>query len=93
MERVLSREETAYKNMEAVAKLLEVTSKNGARYEVEDVYLDLGQEWMWTTICRRGFSECQVLNPREWEAICLADTITALAQVAEIIKHGKYFND
>ena len=93
MERTLERTERAYKNMEAVAKMLEATSENGARYEVEDVYLDIGQNWMWTTICRKDYRECQVLYPRQWKDICMATTLEELAQAAEAVKADKYFND
>ena len=93
MERTLNRNEQAYKNMEAVAKMLEAFSANGAEYRVEDVYLDYGQDWMWTTICRRGYNECQVLNPKEWEQIVLAGTATELAQAVEAIRTGKWFRD
>lgn len=92
-ERILENNEREYMNMEAVAKMLEATSENGAFYNVEDVYLDYGQGWMWTTICRRGFRECQILSPRQWKEVCLATTIQELADVAEGIKNGKYFAD
>ena len=50
MERVLMFEEQEYKNLQAVASMLTATSKNGYIYQVENVYLDFGQDWMWTTI-------------------------------------------
>lgn len=93
MERKLNRGEQAYKNMEAVARMLEATSRNGAKYVVKDTFLDYGQGWEWTTICRRGFRECQVLCPRDWKTIFAAETIGDLAQAAETVKAGKYFND
>ena len=93
MERTLDRNERAYKNLEAVAKILEATSENSAHYVVQNTYLDYGLGWEWTTICRKGYRECQVLNPNEWEVICLADSIEALAQAAKNVKNGKYFND
>lgn len=82
-----------YKSLEAVAKLLEVMSPHGAIYEVRDVYFDYGQDWMWTTICRKGWRECQVLSPREWEDILFAENIGELAQAAENIRNGKWFAD
>lgn len=92
-ERTLWNDEKAYKNMVAIAKMLEATSKHDAQYIVKDVYLDIGQDWMWTTICRRGYLECQVLCPRDWKRIVSADSIKELAEVAEVIKTDKYFGD
>lgn len=92
-ERTLERNEQAYKNMTAVAKMLEAMSKSGSVYRVEDVYLDYGQNWVWTTICRRGYSECQVLSPRDWKNIVLANSVKDLADVVEKIRNDKYFND
>ena len=93
MERTLNRNEIGYKNLKAVAAMLEALSANGAKYVVQDVYLDLGQDWMWTTICRRGWRECQVLNPRDWKRIVVATTANELAEVVEAIRTDKYFND
>lgn len=93
MERTIDRNEQAYKNMEAVAKMLEAMSPNGARYTVKDVYFDFGQNWMWTTICREGYCEAQVLCPRDWKAIITATTISELAAVAEEIRNDKFFGD
>lgn len=92
-ERVLTPDEKAYKNMQAVAKLLEAVSPNNARYVVTDVYFDFGQDWMWTTICRYDYRECQVLCPRDWEAIVKAESITDLASIAVVIRADKYFTD
>ena len=97
--RTLGTEEREYKNMVAVAKLLEATSKNGYRYEVEDCYFDHGQDWMWTTIiCHNDFEtgmfkSWQAINPREWGTIIYTDTVKGLASIAEEIKQGKYFQD
>ena len=90
---VIKRGTREYKSLEAVAKLLEAVSPNEAEYVVEDVYFDYGQDWMWTTICRRGFRECQVLNLREWEEILLADDVQEIAYIANCIRNGKYFGD
>ena len=93
MERTLHRTEKAYKNMEAVAKTLEAISPNNAAYEVEDVYFDYGLNWMWTTICRRGYSECQILCPKEWEEIVNATSLVELTEVIDEIVNGKWFGD
>lgn len=95
MERTLERNEKAYKNMIAVAKMLEAVSENNAKYEVEDVYLDFGQDWMWTTICRKGgmFGGCQILNPKEWREIVLAENASELVEAVNNIRNGKYFSE
>ena len=82
-----------YKNLVAVAKMLEAFSRNDAQYVVEDVYFDFGQDWMWTTICRRGFEECQILTPRNWERIMTATTTGEFANIVDEIRMGKYFGD
>ena len=92
-EQVIMNGTKEYKNLVAVAKMLEALSENDAQYVVKDVYLDFGQDWMWTTICRKGYKECQVLCPRDWRAIVEATTARELADVVEVLKSGKYFND
>ena len=93
MYRVLKPEETEYKNLLASAKVMEAFSKHDARYIVQDVYLDLGQDWMWTTICRRGHFECQVLSPRDWSEIVTASTPEELVKAVRNVMNGKYYND
>ena len=91
--RVLKSEEREYKNLVAAAALLEAVSKNDATYVVRDVYLDLGQGWMWTTICREGFRECQVLYPRDWEKIVTASTVVEIGTAVLSVMSDKYFGD
>lgn len=91
--RILKSEEREYKNLVAAAALLEAVSKNNATYVVRDVYLDLGQGWMWTTICREGFRECQVLSPRDWEEIVTASTVQEIADAVDYVMSDKYFGD
>ena len=93
MERILSNNELDYKKMEVVAMMLESKSPNKARYTVRNVYLDFGQNWMWTTICREGYNDCQVLCPRDWRKIVLADSFSELDQIADEIRNDKYFGD
>ena len=82
-----------YKKLTAVAKMLEAVSPNNARYVVRDVFFDLGQNWMWTTICREGYRDCQILCPRDWEEILLANTPAELAACVEDIRNDRYFGD
>lgn len=87
------RDDKQLKKFEAVAKMLEAFSAHDAEYIVQDVYLDFGQDWMWTTICRRGYRECQVLCPRDWQKIVEAQTPSELAEVVDLIRNGEYFGD
>ena len=94
MERVLGRDEKAYKNMVAVAKILTAVSINDYEYKVEDVYFDFGQNWMWTTITYDSkWGGVQILNPRQWEKIVMAFTAEELFSVVEDIRSDKYFSD
>ena len=93
MERTLQSNEQEYKNLKAVAAMLEALSAHGATYIVEDVYLDFGQKWMWTTILRKGFAECQILSPRQWKMITTAEKLNDLVICVEDIMNDKYFMD
>ncbi len=84
-----------YTKLEAVAKMLEAVSEKNALYEVRDVYFDFGQNWMWTTISRIGgeWGDVQILSPRQWEMILLADNATQLAEAVDDIRSDKYFHE
>ena len=92
-ERIIKTWERLYTKLEVVAKMLEALSPNNAIYIVEDVYLDFGQDWMWTTIVRHGFKECQILSPRDCEEIMACETATDFAIVVNNIRNDKYFGD
>lgn len=92
-ERTLRNNEQAYKNMKLAAAMLEVMSEHNAQYIVEDTYLDFGQDWMWTTIVRRGWHDCQILNPREWFMITNAETTEDVARAVDDIRSGEWFRD
>ena len=81
------------RKLELVAKMLEMESPNEATYEVENVYFDFGQDWWWTTIVRYGYKECQVLNPKEWEQIILAETAEELVNIVKEIRSDRFFSD
>lgn len=97
--RKLSRDEKGYKNLDAVAKLLEASSANGYHYWVDDCYFDYGQDWWWSTIlCRgnygnHGIDSWQVLSPREWELVVGADGLDDLVNAVKDIVSDKYFLD
>ncbi len=91
--RTIKQNTSEFEKLEAAAAMLEAFSPNGAWYTVENVYFDLGQDWMWTTICRTRYKECQVLSPRDWEAIITAETPAEIAEAVEAIRSDKYFGD
>ena len=87
IERVLNpnskEDENFYIRMEATASILTAYSPHNAIYKVENVYFDIGQNWMWTTIVRYRYNECQILYPRDWQNIMEADTPEKLYKVIE----------
>lgn len=82
-----------YKKLSAVAAMLEAVSPHDATYLVGDTYFDAGQNWMWTTIIRRGYRDCQVLDPKQWEQILETSTPDDLAKVTNDIINDEYFGD
>lgn len=92
-ERIINKNEPEYFKLQIVALALETASRHYAEYKVEDIYLDYGQNWKWTTIVRRGYRACQVLSPRQWKEIMEAETVTELKAIVEEIRNGEYFGD
>lgn len=93
-ERTIEKGTAEYKRFEAVAKMLSAFSKSGFDFKVEDVYLDYGQDWMWTTITTYHDSwNVQVLSPRQWMAIMTSETMDDLMEVIKDIRNGEYFKD
>lgn len=90
-ERILNKEEQAYKNMEAVCGVLNALCKTDTVYTVGITYLDFGQDWKWTTILNN--KGVQILNPREWGEIEVAETVHDLARIVEGIRGDKYFSE
>ena len=90
-ERILNREEQAYKNMEAVCGILNALCKTDTIYKVGITYLDYGQDWKWTTILNN--KGVQILNPREWAEIEVATTANDLVRIVEGIRGDKYFSE
>ena len=94
-ERVLNpvTDANLYNRFEAIASILTAYSPHNAVYMVEDVYLDYGQNWVWTTIVRKGYNECQILCPRDWQRIIEADTMEKLFDIVKDIVNDKYSLD
>ena len=92
-ERVIRINEPEYKKLKAVAAGLEMLSPNNARYVIKDVYLDFGQDWKWTTICRENYADCQILCPRDWQDIMVIENADDLALVIDHIRNNDHFMD
>lgn len=91
MERLLNREEQAYKNLQAVCGILNALCKTDTVYTVAPTYLDYGQDWKWTTIINN--KGVQILSPRQWEEIELANTANDLLRITNDIRNGEYFRE
>ena len=91
--RVVLRGTKEYKNLEAVAGLLTAFSPNNARYVVGEVYFDFDQNWIWTTIVRYGYMECQILYPKMWRKILKCETLQDIAEVTIELMNSKDFLD
>ena len=79
-----------YNRFEAIASILTAYSPHNATYVVEVVYLDYDQDWKWTTIVRKGYNECQILYPRDWQRIIEADTMEKLFDIVKDLVNDKY---
>ena len=82
-------------NLEKAAYLF--TRYTGKPHKVEDVYFDLGQNWMWTTISREDdfWGGIQILYPADYEGIIYANTYDDLvaAVKAKCRKEGWKINE
>lgn len=85
-----------YELLEALADKLMELSPNGFKYWVDDVYLDYGSKWMWTTVVAEDTispyfqSTYQALSPAEWLALMNGEDIT---EIAEHVLSDKYCPD
>ena len=79
--------------MKVVADRLTQISPNHAIYTVEDTYLDYGRGWKWTNIIRRGYMDCQVLTPKQWEDVLTCNSFSDLDIVIQEIIDYPYFMD
>lgn len=82
-----------YNRFEAIASILTAYSPHNATYVVEVVYLDYDQDWKWTTIVRKGYNECQILYPRDWQRVIEADTMEKLFDIVKDLINDKYSLD
>ena len=79
-----------YNRFGAIASILTAYSPHNAFYVVENVYLDYDQDWKWTTIVRKGYNECQILYPKDWQRIIEADTMEKLYEIINDLMNDEY---
>ena len=90
-ETVLTPNMIEYKYMKAVCDKLNELSNGKAQYQMEDVYLDAGLDWMWTTIVQTGgWTNVQILNPKVWLDIVNGKPTD---EVVKDIRQGEYFSE
>lgn len=88
-ERTFDPESEEYQRLKNVAKALEKQSPNKHTYIVKDVYLDIGQNWMWTTIIDITV-DYQILCPRDWLDIVNG---TSVNDIIKTLVNGNYWQD
>ena len=84
-EQVLKQDSNEYYRLDMFCKILNRDSPNKHYYTIRDIYLDFGQNWMWTTIVDTTIG-CQVLSPRDWK-----DIVEDRRDISEI--EDDFFND
>lgn len=90
-ETVLTPNMVEYKYMKAVCDKLNELSNGKVQYQMEDVYLDAGLDWMWTTIVQTGgWTNVQILNPKVWLDIVNGKPTD---EVVKDIRQGEYFSE
>ena len=75
-----------YHLLEELANKLMELSPNGFKYWIDDVYLDYGSRWMWTTVLAEDTispyfqSTYQAISPAEWLSLMNGEDITYIAE-------------
>lgn len=88
-QRTFDQDSEEFKRLQEVAVALTRQSPNKHFYIVEDVYLDYGQDWKWTTIVDT-FNGVQILSPRDWFDIVNS---TPTADVVNTLINGDHWQD
>lgn len=90
-ETVLKINTPEYRYMRDVVKKLNELAAPGYTYRLDDVYLDAGQDWVWTTIVQDGgWASVQILNPKQWLDIVNGKPTD---EVVKEIRSGEYFHE
>lgn len=74
--RIYEPDSEGLKKLKLACYELEQLSPHGTRYTVEDIYFDLGANWMYSGIvAHQNGRDWQAVNPRDYERILLTDDI------------------
>lgn len=87
---VLDRDSQEFSAMTNFCGLLNEYSPLRHNYVIEDIYLDFGLKWMWTTIVDTT-ADCQVLSPALWLEI--VNETSPANQLLERFFNGEYCQD
>ena len=88
-QRTFDQDSEEFKRLQEVAVALTKQSPNKNFYTVEDVYLDYGQDWKWTTIVDTS-NGVQILSPRDWFDIVNS---TPTADIVNTLINGDHWQD
>ena len=88
-QRTFDQDSEEFKRLQKVAVALTKQSPNKHFYTVEDVYLDYGQDWKWTTIVDTSIG-AQILSPRDWFDIVNS---TPTADIVNTLINGDHWQD
>ena len=89
-ERVFTPDDKEYGLFKELANKLNELSPNKHKYVVEQIYLDYGSNWMWTTIVDKT-ADVQVLSPAQW--LALVNKTSTVEEIAKDILTDKYCQD
>lgn len=89
-ERVFTQYDPEYRLFQELADELTKKSPNKNKYVVDDVYLDFGTSWKWTTISNKD-KGYQALSPAEW--LALVNETATPAEIADHVLSDKYNPD
>lgn len=69
--KVLERDSNEYFQLKVTCQIFEELTED-MHFKVENIYFDMGQNWMWTTVVAyndKKDSSFQALDPRAWKEI------------------------
>lgn len=99
MGRVVTSNDIMYRKLKCLTEMLNAEAKlrdSKKTFWIGNCYEDYGAEIMWTTIMSISTGswggEYQLLSPREWKEIDLANSVEELTEVFKEIITDKYFH-
>ena len=70
--KVLQEGSEEYQKLIEFARLLTANSPHRYHYKVDEIYYDVDQAWMWTTIVNTT-KQYRALSPRQWGDVIYSD--------------------